>query len=93
MKMLKGIKIFIAVFCLAFVGTSTYFLANPQTVLAAVCTAKCDPRADVTCSGNICNATDGWGCEEDHKFKLCDGRIVMKNNNGGGIDPEQPINP
>mgnify|MGYP003288342597 CR=1 FL=1 len=42
--------------------TSGILLANPPTVLAADCNAKCQYGSNVYVSGTTCSCTDNVGC-------------------------------
>ena len=47
---------------LALVLASGILLANPPSVLAATCSARCQYGSDVHVSGTSCSCTDNAGC-------------------------------
>jgi len=63
-------------FVLGLLASSSWFLLHPVRASEATCTANCEGRPSVTCTGNGgCEATDNLGCtyvqNGQAKSKLC----------------------
>jgi len=62
MQIKKSASALFLILCLTLIGASAWFLTHPVKVLAATCSATCEGKAPVQCTGDDCVATDGVGC-------------------------------
>ena len=56
---------FVLTVFLSLIAISAWLIANPIPAFAATCCAECPGKTPACCSGAICSARDGVGCEAE----------------------------